>query len=266
MNDDVNCLPSDYNNACIEVLDVHAPANISWSRRERCRPGWYNETVDSARRERRRCERRWRKSKSDVSHAEYLASKKMVKETISHEKSEFYLNRLSNCSSKDMYKTVNELLNKQSKPLPDCKSPTELANKFGYFFTDKVSKIRGEFDKSGAHSYACENPNVYDDNISSQVAMPTVGSSCNAGSLDCTSSPSSNTKIMSMFNHVSQDEVLEIVNNCPNKSCILDPIPSWLIKKHVHVLLPTLTRIVNVSLSSGTFPDDLQPRLSSPLF
>ena len=41
--------------------------------------------------------------------------------------------RLNNCSVKDMYKTVNELLNKTKKAIPNTDCPEDLANDFSRF-------------------------------------------------------------------------------------------------------------------------------------
>ena len=40
----------------------------------------------------------------------------------------------------------------------------------------------------------------------------------------------------------------------PNKCCVLDPAPTWLIKECSTQLTPLITRIVNESLRSGTVP------------
>jgi hypothetical protein len=44
----------------------------------------------------------------------------------------------------------------------------------------------------------------------------------------------------------------------PSKSCDLDPLPTWLLKKHLQIFLPILTTIVNTSLLSGSFPAELR--------
>ena len=50
----------------------------------------------------------------------------------------------------------------------------------------------------------------------------------------------------------------------PSKSCSLDPIPTTLLKDHLCVLLPLITRIVNLSLGS-LFPSSLKKSIISPL-
>ena len=49
------------------------------------------------------------------------------------------------------------------------------------------------------------------------------------------------------FANISDDELLQLIAECPNKSCVLDVLPAWLLKQHFGVLLPTLVRIVNMS-------------------
>ena len=139
---------ADYNKCCSDVLDKHAPPTIK-QRVEKHRPGWYGDSVDSARRERRRCERKWRKTGSPLHFDEYTAAKQVVKDTVTKSKIVYHKDRLANSSVKDMYRTVNELLNKDSNPLPDNESPSNLANEFGQFFVGKVQKIRSEIDKLG---------------------------------------------------------------------------------------------------------------------
>ena len=52
---------------------------------------------------------------------------------------------------------------------------------------------------------------------------------------------------------------------CPSKSCSLDPMPTWLVKQYLPVLMPILTKIVNSSLSSGSFPSRLRRAIITPI-
>jgi len=57
---------------------------------------------------------------------------------------------------------------------------------------------------------------------------------------------------------VSEDEVSKIISHSSNSFSDLDPIPASLLKQCLFTLLPTLTNILNLSLVSGTFPDQLK--------
>ena len=57
----------------------------------------------------------------------------------------------------------------------------------------------------------------------------------------------------------------KIIKNFPSKTCSLDTILTWLVKDNLHTLLPILTKVVNSSLSSGTFPDILKKSIITPV-
>ena len=57
------------------------------------------------------------------------------------------------------------------------------------------------------------------------------------------------------FIEVSQDDVKEYVSKPSRKSCDLDPLPARVFKICSNLLLPTITKIVNLSLSVGMIPD-----------
>ena len=50
----------------------------------------------------------------------------------------------------------------------------------------------------------------------------------------------------------------------PNKSCELDPIPTWLLKCCLTELLPLITTLVNKSLTTGSFPEGFKLALIKP--
>ena len=60
-------------------------------------------------------------------------------------------------------------------------------------------------------------------------------------------------------------EVSALLSSSPDTSCDLDPIPTSLLKQCKSVLLPTITNIMNLSLSTGVFPDQFQNCSVHPL-
>ena len=97
--ENVNNLLTEYNLAWSEVLDKHAPPVIK-TRKVRYHPARYDESVQNARRERRRCERKWRKSRTDIDYKQYRESQQKVSDQIRSAKTSYYDNKLSNCSVK----------------------------------------------------------------------------------------------------------------------------------------------------------------------
>ena len=56
-----------------------------------------------------------------------------------------------------------------------------------------------------------------------------------------------------------------MINESPTKSCLLDPIPTFLLKECVDILLPSITKLINMSLSEGCFPDSFKKAIVTPL-
>jgi hypothetical protein len=59
---------------------------------------------------------------------------------------------------------------------------------------------------------------------------------------------------LTFFNPVTREEISKLISQSTNTFCDLDPIPTSLLKQCLPTLLPTITNIVNLSLSFGVFP------------
>ena len=64
---------------------------------------------------------------------------------------------------------------------------------------------------------------------------------------------------------LSNTDVLDIIRNLSTQSCQLGPIPTSLLKDSVDILLPTITDIVNSSLTSGLVPSLLKHAVITPI-
>ena len=59
---------------------------------------------------------------------------------------------------------------------------------------------------------------------------------------------------MSSFKAVSLDEIRRLLSKAKPTTCLLDTIPTKLLKAYPEVFLPLITKLINLSLTSGTFP------------
>ena len=66
------------------------------------------------------------------------------------------------------------------------------------------------------------------------------------------------------FTPVSVDELEKIVLKSPSKSCMLDPIPTLLLKQCTSELIPFITKIVNLSIESAKMPEAFKPDVITP--
>ncbi len=76
--------------------------------------------------------------------------------------------------------------------------------------------------------------------------------------------PSPATSFLSDFHSVSEADVQKIIQRSSAKSCILDPIPRWLLKDCLTVLLPMITNIINLSLSQCEMPESFKEAILIP--
>ena len=110
------------------------------------------------------------------------------------------------------------------------------------FYESKTSRIRSGLDAAAA-----------------QAGLPTI--------LPHSPRPVETTSpSLTEFRQLSTIDVRKLVTSSPNKSCCLDPIPTVLLKRFIDILVPSITTIVNLSLSSGTFPSALKHAVVCPVF
>ena len=120
-------------------------------------------------------------------------------------------------------------------PLPPGFTDKELAKHFSKYFISKIANIRDTLTAKQGH---LQPPPVLQQSI-----------------VPC----------MDSFRLLSDDRVSGIVRKSPTKTCEADPIPTTLLKDILPNIVPLLREIVNKSLQTGTFPDDLKVALVRPL-
>ena len=70
---------------------------------------------------------------------------------------------------------------------------------------------------------------------------------------------------LSVLRPVTSNEVKNIIKRSPKKSCSLDPMPTWMLKECVDILLPNITNTINLSILSGNVPSELKYAHVRPL-
>ena len=75
---------------------------------------------------------------------------------------------------------------------------------------------------------------------------------------------SSSSKLES-FRPATLSEIASVIKKSSKASCVLDPIPTSLLRDILPTLTPVITEIVNSSLASGIFPKDLKSAIVQPL-
>ena len=119
--------------------------------------------------------------------------------------------------------------------LPSHESIEELAEEFATFFTDKVIKIKTDLESLRQKHSNYEHEDTICEHLLEDLAPTT------------------------------QDEVRKIILKSKSKSCDLDAIPTWLLKECIDTLLPAITNMVNMSLSTAAMPTSYKEALLLPL-
>ena len=127
-----------------KVLDNHAPLQKRNITLRGKRQG-YSVEMKSAKREQRRLERRWKKTRLPADRENFVVQKLKLRKMLEDADAKFYSDLVMNNSSnpRALFRVFNNILNKQTQsPLPPHESPAELADEFASFFIVKIDKIQ----------------------------------------------------------------------------------------------------------------------------
>ena len=124
--------------------------------------------------------------------------------------------KLNQTNYKQLFKTIDKLLQrKKDVQYPPCKLPTDLANKSIDYFTTKIGRIRGHLMTAAP----------------SQDIAPEVDNAC----------PYS----FDNFRMVTIEEVQTCIVKLAAKSFALDPLPGYVTRNALGVLLQFVFKIIN---------------------
>ena len=227
-------LSHQYFNTLRSILDKHAPIKRKMAPVHPDK-GFVNSDILSAKRLKRKCERVWRSNNSAINRRRYRAAVNRYNFLLEQSRRRHYSTVIAenNGNPKALWNTFKKILHKTSTIiLPDHISPTDLANTFGHFFSDKIVKIRVALESSVPVSLTI---------------------------------PKSNSSALTSFEPVSEDDILKILRSSNTKSSDLDPIPTALVKECADILVTPITNIINYSLKEGSFPNCFKTAYVTPL-
>lgn len=237
---DIEELVSGYTNELSSLIDKHAPLRTKTiTLRPTC--PWYTEELHEAKHLKRKLERRWQNTKLSVDHQIYRNQCAVVNKMLEKARLSYYSDKVSDCDrdQKGLHKITKHLLEGPSEVvLPSGKCSEELAQDFSDFFINKIEVIRNDIG-----SVVHKNPYPLDKENND---------------LSCMSN-------FEEFKPATTEEVEKIIKKSANKSCELDPIPTWLLKSCLPELLPSITKIINLSLDTASVPLSFKSSRIRPL-
>lgn len=218
------------------LLEKHAPLKTKTIIARSAVP-WFNDSLKDLKRKRRSLERKMsRNPMDDRSKTAYRCIRNKYSAHLKQSRRSYYTDLISSCSgdSRKLFNIINNLCSGSPvNSLPSHDDPFALANDFGQFFVKKVELIK---EKIGSTSI--EPPRI-------EVTPP-------------------GSKLQS-FKPLSEEDVCKIIMGSNNSSCLLDPLPTYLLKSCLGTLSNTLTSIVNRSLQEGYVPNAWKSAVVVPL-
>lgn len=230
-----------YYEGVLSTVQKHAPMQ---TKTITLRPNtqWYSEELHTAKREKRKAERVWRRTNLEIHRQIYREKCLLSSRLLFQSKQDYYSTSIMECGNdtKRLFKLTNKLLGDNNEViLPTSDNDRDLSNEFGKYFLGKIQTIRetlqSQNDKTGNYS----------DVLWADVQY--------------TGDP------LIEFSPTSSDEIRKLIMNSPSKSCDLDPIPTYLLKQCIESFIPIVTSLVNKSLCDSSVPTIFKQATVRPL-
>ena len=181
----------------------------------------------------RRREKIWQKYKCPEHWRALQVARKEYKILLTKVKTTKIKEKIDDChnDTKKLYEPVVYLTGTATEnPLPPGKTDNQLAEDFVEFFMNKIQTIRNNL--ADHPLYKPEPTNI----------------------------PKFDT-----FKKLREEDVKKLISKMKTKSCELDVLPTHIFKEMLEDLLPTITKIINISLTKGIFIDKWKNTLVRPL-
>jgi len=214
-SDDVSTAFDHYSTTLRNLLDKHAPLML---KRVSTRPSanWYDSECRDTKRATRRLERKYRRLHTDESLAAWRRQVEHQRLLFQSKFTSFWSSTIISFdrNPRVLWRAVNSMLQ------PPTQHSSKLsAYDFATFFQDKVTGIR-------VSTASATPPDI----IPRQAPQ------------------------FLRFDPVTVPEIVKLIKTTPAKSCPLDPIPSWLLKKLIIPIAPVICQLCNMSMQTGIFP------------
>ncbi|MDF4395950.1 hypothetical protein P3390_24120, partial [Vibrio parahaemolyticus] len=219
------------------TLDSVAPLKKKLKKQRKFAP-WYNSQTRKLKQISRKFERNWRLTKLEESRLIWTDSLKTYKRGLRNARANYYSALIEDNKNNPrfLFSTVARLTESQSSIEP-CIPLALSSNDFMSFFNDKILTIRGKIhdllssDSTYLPSNTAVKPNIY---------------------LDC-------------FSPISLQELTAVISSSKSSTCLLDPIPTRLLKEVFPLVNTHILDMINISLLTGYVPQSFKVAVIKPL-
>ena len=244
-----NCNENNFENAVSlfqqifgEIVNSHAPI-VTKTVNVNTKPGWLDQEFRSARSERRKHYKTWKRTQTIADREKFKISRQEVQELSIVKRKQYFSKCVaeSSNSQRELFKICSSLLDTQKyTSLPESNDSHHLANMFNQFFIQKIVKIRHDM-------ISLKLNNLYVNKLEYGIGVGTCARST-----------------LSSFKPVTAEDLKKIMLSRKIKTSAEDTIPAQLLKSSLDEILPALTKLVNISFSTGSI-EGLKDSVITPL-
>ncbi len=216
------------------TLEAVAPLKLK-KVREKCTAPWYNSYTHSLKKETHNLERKWIKSNLEVFRIAWKNSMSSYRKALKAARAEHIYKLIENNQNNPrfLFSIVTRLTNNQTPPHLNIPSQFN-SNDFMNFFTDKIDNIRNTIT-----------------NVDSTASSTSASFIAPKQKLQCLTT-------------IGQEELNKLISASKPTTCLLDPVPTKLLKE-LPVAEEPLLNIINSSLSLGHVPKPFKLAVIKPL-
>ncbi len=199
---------------------------------------WYNEHTRTLKRAARKMERSWRKTKLEVFRLAWRESTLSYRKALKTARSDYFSSLLeqNKHNPRYLFNTVAKLTKNKASTGVDI-SQQHSSNDFMNYFTSKIDTIRDQI--------VTMQPSAI---LSHQIVYYR-----------------SPEEQFHSFSTIGEEELYKLVKSSKPTTCMLDPIPSKLLKEVLPEVIDPLLAIINSSLSLGYVPKNFKLAVIKPL-
>uniref|UniRef100_A0A669EZ27 Reverse transcriptase domain-containing protein n=1 Tax=Oreochromis niloticus TaxID=8128 RepID=A0A669EZ27_ORENI len=232
---EVDHLVNNFTSSLRTTLDTVAPVKTKASNQKYLTP-WYNSQTRSLKQITRKLERKWRVTNLEGHHLAWRNSLLLYKKALRKARTSYYSSLIEENKNNPrfLFSTVARLTNSQRSTEPTIPL-TLTSNDFMNFFTNKILIIREKITN-----------NHPTDVILSTATFSTI-----------------DVKLDS-FSPIDFSELTSIINSSKPSTCLLEPIPTKLLKEVLPLINASILNMINLSLIIGYVPQAFKVAVVKP--
>ena len=224
------------------TLDSVAPLKKKVIKQQRLAP-WYNRETRNLKQTSRKFEKVWRSTKQEESRVTWQNSLKIYRKALCNARAAYYSSLIED--NKGNHKFLFDTLAKLTKShdSTDPRIPMNLSsNDFMSFFNGKINTIRDSID-----------------DLLPAVLHPVK---------QVQPGPEMDTEpgaYLGSFSPIELSEFTSMITSSKPTTCLLDPVPTRLLKEVLTPVGPCLLKVINMSLVTGYVPQSFKVAVIKPL-